>query len=196
MANWLSSPLPIDEHPDEALTANITVPDNGSQDPEILAFTEARQRRVECLEQTEAKIEGLTLERGKLLREIAALDSLLGHETSLPSTDTEEEETVNHRQTARGPNLDFSVGDLDSPRRSPALMESVDATIEVLRRHARPLHYREIHRRVAGMGINVQGKDPAATLLSRFSRDPRIERVSSGTYQLTQDTVHAGDAPQ
>ena len=194
MATWPSSPPPTDDGLDEVLTANVTAPDADLRDPETLAFMEARRRRVECLEQTEAKIEQLMLERDKLRREVTALDRLLGQETNSSSTETEAEESVNQRQTTVAANLDFGAGDLETSRRSPALTESVDATVEVLRQHMRPLHYREIHRRVADMGINVQGKDPAATLLSRFSRDPRIERVSSGTYRLVPDLDHIRDA--
>ena len=194
MANWLSSYPPTDKRPDEALIADTALPGGTAQDCEILAFTEARRRRVERLAETEAEIEQLTLERDKLRKEVAALDSLLGHETH-PSPTEANPANIDQRQgqmsSVAEPDLD--VEDRDEPRHSPALQESVDATIEVLREHTRPLHYREIHRKVAEMGVEVLGKDPAATLLSRFSRDPRIERVSSGTYRLIPHMVHNDD---
>ena len=70
-----------------------------------------------------------------------------------------------------------------SSRHSPGLARSVEAVIETLREHG-PLHYRSIYDNVETMGIAVIGKDPAAVLLSRFSRDPRIRRVGSGTYAV------------
>ena len=70
-----------------------------------------------------------------------------------------------------------------SSRHSPDLARSVDAVLEVLREHG-ALHYRTIYDKVEDTGIVVIGKDPAAVLLSRFSRDPRIRRVGSGTYAI------------
>ena len=71
-----------------------------------------------------------------------------------------------------------------SSRHSPGLARSVDAVVKTLAEHG-PLHYRSIYENVEAMGISVIGKDPAAVLLSRFSRDPRIRRVGSGTYDLS-----------
>ena len=158
MENWISSPQPTDKESEGSLISNSTAHDGGSQDTETSAFTEARQRRVERLEETEAKIEQLILERDKLRTEVAALDSLLGHETSPFSTGVEVESAVSQRQTPNAPNPDFGVGGQESSRQSPALKKSVDATLEVLRRHGRPLHYREIHRRVAKMGLMYRVK--------------------------------------
>lgn len=70
-----------------------------------------------------------------------------------------------------------------SSRNSPDLAKSVDAVVDVLREHG-ALHYRTIYEMVERIGVSVIGKDPAAVLLSRFSRDPRIVRVGSGTYAV------------
>lgn len=68
-------------------------------------------------------------------------------------------------------------------RNSPALAESVEAVVDTLREYG-PMHYRSIYDQVAAKGISVIGKDPAAVLLSRFTRDDRIRRVGSGTYAI------------
>jgi hypothetical protein len=48
------------------------------------------------------------------------------------------------------------------------------------------LHYREIAQRVRDRGVAIQGVDPEAALLTSISRDPRIGRISRGTYGLTE----------
>ena len=47
-----------------------------------------------------------------------------------------------------------------------------------------PLHYRDISERLREQGTDISGVDPAATLLSRISRDERFKRVKRGTYGL------------
>lgn len=70
-----------------------------------------------------------------------------------------------------------------SPRNSPDLARSVDVVVDILR-ECGAMHYRNIYEKVEAMGVSIVGKDPAAVLLSRFSRDPRILRVGSGTYDI------------
>ena len=72
---------------------------------------------------------------------------------------------------------------MHTPRHASPLAGSVDAVVEILTENG-PLHYRTIYEKVEEMGISVIGKDPAAVLLARFSRDPRIRRVGSGTYSI------------
>ncbi len=44
-------------------------------------------------------------------------------------------------------------------------------------------HFRDIYEAMMAQGVVVTGKDPASTLLARFSSDDRLERVSRGTYR-------------
>ena len=189
MTNWLTTSRSTE--PIEGLeTGSDVSPDACPQDMELLTFTEARRWRLDHLKRVEAEIAELQVQRERLIKEVAALDSLIGHDndsTPYPIPDT----TV----SSQGQTEDlFEPGledrDLEETRRSPALAESIDATLEVLRQHGRPLHYRQIYDKVTEMGISVIGKDPAAVLLARFSRDPRVQRVGSGTYRLAPD---AGD---
>ncbi len=163
-------------------------PDECPQDTELLTFTEARRWRVSNLERVEAKIAELQVQRERLIKEVAALDSLLDHdgEATFSSTPDTAASTPSQTEDPVEPGSDDL--DLEETRRSPALAESVEATLEVLRQHGRPLHYRQIYEKVTEMGISVIGKDPAAVLLARFSRDPRFQRVGSGMYRLTPDT--------
>ena len=71
---------------------------------------------------------------------------------------------------------------------SNGFVKSVEAVVDVLRREG-PTHYRDIYEKVAETGVIVVGKDPAAVLLARFSRDSRVHRVGSGTYDLIADAT-------
>ena len=192
MNDWLSQSRPT-EPVDEFETGIATSLIGPPHDAELLAFREARLWRIDRLETIETTVAELEAQRDKIRKEVAALDSLLGCGTDKPLS-------VSVSDTVAGvqdKTTDLSVpnlanGNLGESRRSPALAKSVEATVELLRQYG-PLHYRQIYAEVAKMGIYVQGKDPAATLLARFSRDPRIERVSSGTYRLIPDTAHTED---
>ena len=187
MTDWLTTSRSTE--PIEGLeTASDISPDGCPQDAELLTFTEARRWRIGHLKRVEANIAELQVQREKLIKEVAALDSLLGHHSD--STPYLEPDTtvVTQSQAEDLSEPSLEDRDLEESRRSPALAESVDATLEVLRQHGRPLHYRQIYDKVTEMGISVIGKDPAAVLLARFSRDPRFQRVGSGTYMLAPDT--------
>lgn len=61
-----------------------------------------------------------------------------------------------------------------------------DATYELLSGLHEPLHYKEITLKLQEKDINVPGKDAAATLLSRISRDGRFKRTKRrGVYALS-----------
>lgn len=188
MTNWHSRPS-LAEPVDGFGVESTTLPKSASQDSEVLAFREGRRWRMELLEQTEAQIGKLQMRRDTLRKEVAALDSLLGCDTVASSVARLDAEDSVQSQTDSLAELDFGNDNMGESRRSPSLSESVEATVSLLRQHGKPLHYREIYTIVVNMGVHVPGKDPAATLLSRFSRDPRIERVGSGTYKALPDIV-------
>lgn len=149
---------------------------------ETTLFRNARQRRVEQLVATSEEIAQLEKLRDRLNTEIAAFDVILGEDAEDASALAQQspdaaENGVVDRGGARQDNR--SLG------QSSELTRSVEATVEVLRREG-TLHYREIYDKVTEMGVKVTGQDPAATLLSRFSRDPRIYRVSKGTYDILE----------
>ena len=179
MANELPQSLvELTEEGDLQCTLQAKDPDSHQ---EISSFREARQIRVTLLAQTETRIEQFQAQRDKLRKEVECLDFLMGGGTPTPITSCDDEPQYG---TARLVHSEY--GHLEIHRQHPSVLsESVDAVFELLRQSDQPLHYREIHARVASSGIVVTGKDPAATLLARFTRDPRIQRVSSGTYTLS-----------
>ena len=61
-----------------------------------------------------------------------------------------------------------------------------DAAYELLARLREPLHYKEITLKLQEKYIHFPGKDAAATLLSRISRDSRFKRTKRrGVYALS-----------
>lgn len=153
-------------------------------DDEATMLEAARRRRADELASVDAEIAQLETKRAKLRIDLKALDILLGEGTTLDYlarpetviTGTDNLPQVGHRGQVR----------LHQP--SEELSKSITAVVEVLE-ECGELHYRDIYTKVAARSITIPGKDPAATLLSRFSRDPRVERVSAGTYRLIPDVV-------
>ena len=94
---------------------------------------------------------------------IEALLRISGRETSAEPT------------TSDGQSLAFEV-------RNPSVTE---AAFAILQKKHQPLHYREITEMLQDKGIHIPGKNPAATLLSRMSRDKRFRRGNKrGVYVL------------
>ena len=69
----------------------------------------------------------------------------------------------------------------DNPRKPKATANDV---VELLMSKPGPMHYRKIHEEILARGFEIGGKGNADTLLSRFFKDPRLTRVSRGTYQF------------
>jgi len=61
----------------------------------------------------------------------------------------------------------------------------IEAARDVLEKLGKPTHYRELATKILDSGIFISGQDPAATLLSKMSRDSRFKRYGRGLYGLT-----------
>lgn len=71
----------------------------------------------------------------------------------------------------------------DEPGDWPATAS--DKVVSLLERVGHPLHYREIHRRLAELGvITTRSARPAETFLRNYYRDARLFRPKRGTYFL------------
>lgn len=69
---------------------------------------------------------------------------------------------------------------------------ALDAAFALLEGLHKPMHYKEIVRKLQEQDIYIPGKDPAATLLSKMNRDGRFKRTTSrGTYALSTWRVRA-----
>ena len=62
----------------------------------------------------------------------------------------------------------------------------LDAADALLRASRRPLHYQEIAKRLQADGVFIPGKNPAANLLTRMTRDVRFKKTARGTYTITK----------
>ena len=61
----------------------------------------------------------------------------------------------------------------------------IEAAYELLSTRGKPLHYRKLTQELSDIGVHIAGKDPAATLLSKMSRDIRFKRAPErGEYGL------------
>ena len=61
----------------------------------------------------------------------------------------------------------------------------IETAYDLLSTVGKPLHYRELAQEISKSGVYLAGKDPAATLLSKMSRDARFRRAPErGNYGL------------
>lgn len=84
---------------------------------------------------------------------------------------------VNNGQVDVSANIIVQAGSNSTPN---------DAAFDLLTELHQPLHYKELTARLKERNVFIPGKDPAATLLSRISRDKRFKRAKKrGIYALS-----------
>lgn len=90
-----------------------------------------------------------------------------------------------------------STASLNSRRgRSTKGMATANLVYDLLVETGQPLHFREIYDRLQGREPQPpQSSDPAATLLARYSNDPRLYRTAPGTYALRKSMPPASRQP-
>ena len=99
----------------------------------------------------------------------------------------------NGSSAARSPNGNRPVEEANRANRRIA---TADDVVALLRELGEPMHYKEIHRLIKERGFHISGKGNADTLLARYFNEPRLERVSRGTYALKASaTVESVDLP-
>jgi len=68
-----------------------------------------------------------------------------------------------------------------------------NAVFTLLEKMHKPMHYKDLTKKIQGKGISIPGKNPSATLLSRINRDERFKRTGKrGTYALATWRVRTG----
>ncbi len=86
---------------------------------------------------------------------------------------------------------DVDTGTRDEPHLFGARARA-DDVVDLLATAGTPMHYREIERELRQRGFETgAGQDPANALLATYFNDPRLERVSSGTYRVCDKGVRA-----
>lgn len=129
------------------------------------------------LRQHDASMEKLQKEYSTLLNQIReaqrAVQDALGHIEALLQLEGWEN---TESRDAGGAAKSATVGGISY----------IDAAYELLESVGQPLHYRTIYGRLKEQGVYVPGKDAAATLLAKISRDGRFKRIRKrGTYALS-----------
>ena len=81
---------------------------------------------------------------------------------------------------------EFEEGDVHEPQAPSGDGKApIEAAYDLLSTLGKPLHYRELALKLTHNGVYLAGKDPAATLLSKMSRDDRFRRAPErGVYGL------------
>ena len=117
------------------------------------------------IEEKRSEIDGLRVERDAAALRAGQLRDLLGN------------------------NEDFDAAEVSTPI-APTRIADADAVVELIREHGEAMHYIEIHRTLVNRGFEIGGEGKADTLLSRYFKDPRLMRVSRGTYDLAERGKH------
>jgi hypothetical protein len=75
----------------------------------------------------------------------------------------------------------------DSGLKPVSPIADADSVVELIRERGQPMHYIDIHQALVDRGFEIGGEGKPDTLLSRYFKDPRLTRVSRGTYDLAKD---------
>lgn len=88
-----------------------------------------------------------------------------------------------------GDNEDVDAAEASTPI-APTRIADADAVVELIRERGEAMHYIDIHQTLVSRGYEIGGEGKADTLLSRYFKDPRLTRVSRGTYDLAEHCNH------
>lgn len=146
-------------------SSNGSAPDLGFGN-EFQAQAEQELRRLKAtLHDLEEELAKLQRKRNRVAEAVAHLQGLQGF--------------LHLKDDGAPTDVDTPVPPSQSRRETDA-----DRVVDYLQEIGKPMHYRQIYDGLHKRGLDVGGKDPANTLLSRYFNDPRLERVGRGTYAL------------
>jgi len=134
----------------------------------------------------------LKLKRDSLLEQIRSTDALIGQVQAELSSKLEElysnkktyEETLSHIHAILKIETNSAEKERVSNYSDNDGVSITDSAFSILQELHQPMHYKDIATALRDRGVHISGIDPAATLLSRISRDDRFKRVKRGTYGL------------
>ena len=109
--------------------------------------------------------------------------------TRLQEERTEEAKRVVQLENLLHDNRPLEEGGLSEPSSLPPTrprgpIADAGTVVTLIRNNGGPMHYLEIHRALVDLGYQIGGEGNATTLLSRYSKDPRLNRVARGTYEI------------
>jgi hypothetical protein len=156
-------------------TENQTGPDGGGEIVEVLL--KKRAQLLTELRQYDASMSKLQKEYSARLNQI--------RETHRPVQDALDhvEALLQLEGWEKPRSLDAGGA---AKRENSDAISCIDAAYKLLENVGQPLHYRTICGRLKEQGVYIPGKDAAATLLAKMSRDGRFKRIRKrGTYALS-----------
>ena len=98
-----------------------------------------------------------------------------------------------------GPGVEQSTTAPGKDAQAPTLPQTrgafadADAVVNLIREQG-AMHYHNIHSVLVERGFEIGGKGGADTLLSRYFNDPRLRRISRGTYDLAEQAMSSNDS--
>jgi hypothetical protein len=142
-------------------------------------------------------VKTLEEKRDQVVKQIFDIDQKLDIVTEVYKKQTAElniqkqplEETMVHidalLRLERGENPLVSNNETFLKLGSESSVRLTDLALEILKENGKPIHYKDLTQRIQSKGIIITGKDAAAILLSRISRDKRFKRTKKrGVYAL------------
>lgn len=156
----------------------------------------AGENALETKPQLDVK-EALLLKRKSLIREVMEIDADISQVQEeyhrklddLQGKKKQSEEALKHVDALL--RLEGHATEISKDMTNSAKL-AMDAAFSLLGELRQPMHYKDIAKKLQEQEIYIPGQDPAATLLSRMSRDPRFKRIMKrGTYALSTWRVRA-----
>jgi len=159
--------------------------------------------------QTDVK-EALFLKRAELTRELKELDAIISEVQREYSLRLEQllvqkkplEDALYHVEALlrfEGPSTKDSsnIGHVSTTPAVIARTSVTDAVLNLLEELHQPMHYKHIAAKLQERNTYIPGKNPAATLLSRMSRDTRFKRTKKrGMYSLSTWRVRSAESTE
>lgn len=132
--------------------------------------------------------QALRTSREDIVKELERIDNVISQKNEeirlLQNRKKPWEEVLVHIEAL----LDFDNHHIEKPATTEVAnsVSITDAAFNLLQRIHSPTHYKEIAKKLQESNVNIPGKNPYATLLSRISRDKRFKRAKKrGEYALS-----------
>lgn len=159
--------------------------------------------------QTDVK-EALFLKRAELTRELKELDAIISRVQQEYSLRLEQllvqkkplEDALYHveallRFEGLSTKDSSNIGHVSTTPAVIARTSVTDAVLNLLEELHQPMHYKHIAAKLQERNTYIPGKNPAATLLSRMSRDKRFKRTKKrGMYALSTWRVRSAESTE
>ena len=142
-----------------------------------------RETLRQLLEEIEQQISALRLEEERLN---AQFKEQLGLLESKHDQLEAQKRHLHALLTLRGESTASPRDSTKAPEVQARSLPIQDEVFNLLKAAGEGMHYKEITNRLEIMGRYIDGKDPAATVVSRIYQDPRFIRPNRGVYALRE----------